>query len=193
MAGKVTNNTDCNDANAAIHPGAAEVCNGVDDNCNGSVDEGFLDTDGDGIADCVDPDDDNDGIPDILDNCPLVPNPGQQDLDHDGIGDACDSDADGDTFTVTGSGAPIQTLASAEQRLQGTQTGTLASMQSSDNSYEAIHEIKVNNISVTSTITNIRFIVSLLFRPYPRHPRYTDCPFTIHRQAPSRHALETRD
>ncbi len=127
---------------------ATEICNGVDDNCNGSVDEGFLDTDGDGIADCVDPDDDNDGVPDVSDNCPKVPNPGQQDLDRDGIGDACDSDADGDTFTVTGSGAPIQTLASAEQRLQGTQTGTLASMQSSDNTYEAIKEIRVNNISV---------------------------------------------
>jgi hypothetical protein len=31
---------DCNDQNPAIHPGAAERCNGLDDNCNGVIDEG---------------------------------------------------------------------------------------------------------------------------------------------------------
>ena len=32
---------DCNDKNAGVHPGAAEICgNGLDDNCNGAVDEG---------------------------------------------------------------------------------------------------------------------------------------------------------
>ncbi|HEY6476429.1 MAG TPA: CotH kinase family protein [Polyangia bacterium] len=32
---------DCNDANAAVHPGAPEICgNGVDDDCNGLVDDG---------------------------------------------------------------------------------------------------------------------------------------------------------
>jgi hypothetical protein len=127
---------------------ATESCNGLDDDCDGMTDESFLDSDSDGVADCVDPDDDGDGVPDASDNCPMVANAGQQDLDADGLGDACDSDADGDTFNSFSSGGPIQTLATAEQRLQGTQTGTLSSMQSSDGLYEAIKEAKVNNISV---------------------------------------------
>jgi hypothetical protein len=32
---------ECDDANAAVHPGAAEICgNGVDDDCNGLIDDG---------------------------------------------------------------------------------------------------------------------------------------------------------
>ena len=74
--GFTLSNGDCNDFNAQIHPAALEVCNGLDDNCNGIVDEGF-DPDLDGIASC-------------FDNCSTVYNPQQVDSDCDGVGDACD-------------------------------------------------------------------------------------------------------
>jgi hypothetical protein len=54
--GYVANSTDCNDAASAVNPGAVEVYNGIDDNCNNTVDEGFtplnyyLDNDGDGVG-----------------------------------------------------------------------------------------------------------------------------------------------
>ncbi len=32
---------DCDDTNAAVHPGALEACNGIDDDCNGVIDSGL--------------------------------------------------------------------------------------------------------------------------------------------------------
>lgn len=37
------------------------------------------------------PDQDEDGVPDGVDNCPSVPGPDQTDTDHDGVGDLCDA------------------------------------------------------------------------------------------------------
>jgi len=100
-AGYVTNNTDCDDTDASIHPGATEDCDRTDNNCNGTIDEGCPDADGDGITDTIDncptvynpgqTDTDHDSIGDACDNCPSVPNLGQEDTDHDGVGDACDN------------------------------------------------------------------------------------------------------
>ncbi|MEM4638038.1 MAG: MopE-related protein, partial [Candidatus Woesearchaeota archaeon] len=46
--------TDCNDLDANINPGAVEVCNGKDDNCNRNIDEGCpgacVDEDNDGYG-----------------------------------------------------------------------------------------------------------------------------------------------
>mgnify|MGYP001583346782 CR=1 FL=1 len=43
-AGFVENGNDCDDTDAAVYPSAPEVCNDVDDNCDGQVDEGVSDT-----------------------------------------------------------------------------------------------------------------------------------------------------
>ncbi len=56
------------------------------------------DLDCDGAPESGDADDDADGVPDGLDNCPLDANPTQADtsVPKDGVGDACDTDMDGD-------------------------------------------------------------------------------------------------
>ena len=51
-----------------------EVCDGIDNDLDGTTDEGYVDTDNDGIANCVDTDDDNDGLTDECDSNPLVNN-----------------------------------------------------------------------------------------------------------------------
>ncbi len=42
--GPVRCGTDCDDARATVNPTAVESCNGVDDNCNGSTDDGITQT-----------------------------------------------------------------------------------------------------------------------------------------------------
>lgn len=55
-AGYSTNKTDCNDSNSAIHPGLCDGSNGLDDNCDGTIDDGsgaiiyYADEDGDGYG-----------------------------------------------------------------------------------------------------------------------------------------------
>lgn len=105
-SGWVANRSDCNDTQLAIRPGAVEVCNNIDDNCDGAVDEGlastrYRDVDGDGygvstttVQSCFVPagyaaragdcDDQNGGR-----------NPGAAEVDCDGLDNNCDTLVDG--------------------------------------------------------------------------------------------------
>ena len=58
-SGYVADTTDCDDTDAGAYPGAVETCDGIDEDCDGTIDEGgisgtnvfFADTDGDGFGD----------------------------------------------------------------------------------------------------------------------------------------------
>jgi len=82
--------------NCPVFPNPSQVNSDGDywgdacDNCPQANDD-QLDIDGDGLADACDPDDDNDGFTDLVDNCPDHFNPDQTDSDNDGVGDVCDA------------------------------------------------------------------------------------------------------
>ena len=108
--GHTENLGDCDDGDASVFPGASETCDGRDENCDGSIDEGF-DTDGDGYLsatlcgplgdDCDDEDpaltpadDDGDGWSTCAGDCDDG-DPAASPADADGDGaSACDGDCD---------------------------------------------------------------------------------------------------
>lgn len=121
--GSTTAGGDCDDADPAVHPGADEICNEIDDDCDGLVDsqddslggEGagpwYLDADGDGYgsapygAHCDPPggttdnaDDCDDSVssihPDAIETC-------------DGIDEDCDGLVDDEDPSLGAEGAPV--------------------------------------------------------------------------------------
>lgn len=64
--GYVANSSDCNDTNSGVNPGAAEVCDTIDQDCDGNYLESY-DTQGNGTLNCVD--DDGDGYTESAGDC----------------------------------------------------------------------------------------------------------------------------
>ncbi len=137
----VADSTDCDDSDATAYPGATEVCDGVDNDCDGDVDGGavdpstwYADADGDGygdasisttdcdapsgyVADATDCDDADAAVnPDAQETCDGIDN------DCDGLVDDDDSDfvgagtwyadADGDGYGDAGNSASACTMPS---------------------------------------------------------------------------------
>ncbi len=117
-SGYVADDADCDDADPAVNPEAAEVCNGIDDDCDGAVDDDdadldtatastwYADADGDGYGDagttavaCEAPSGHvADGTD--CDDADSAVNPGAAETWYDGVDADCDGasdyDADGD-------------------------------------------------------------------------------------------------
>ncbi|MEC8379455.1 MAG: MopE-related protein [Myxococcota bacterium] len=116
--GHVPDNSDCNDSNGLVNPSAVEVCNTIDDNCDGVADENtaidaqtwYFDSDGDGFG--------NTNISEVscspslnfvfnssdCDDSNFFANPAQIEQLDNGVDDDCDgfelcyTDADNDGF-----------------------------------------------------------------------------------------------
>jgi hypothetical protein len=130
---------DCDPLNAAVHHGAFEACDGIDNNCVSGVDEGYPDLDNDGIKNCVDSDADGDGIQipaDCDDLNTAIPAP--EDIDHlpacrDFVDNDCDHVIDLDCATDATTILPL---------LQTSVSGSLAQIQatSTNNVYQTLTE-----------------------------------------------------
>ncbi|MES2643350.1 MAG: MopE-related protein [Myxococcota bacterium] len=130
-AGYVDDDTDCDDAALGVHPGAEEVCDAVDNDCDGTVDVGavdavtwYADVDGDGFGDSAVAVVACDGAEDLVaeptdcdDTLPLV-YPGAPEL-CDGAANDCDSAGE---WTV----AAEANMASAHDRATDTWTDVTA-------------------------------------------------------------------
>lgn len=96
---------DCDDDDAGVHPGAAEVCDGIDTDCDG-FDEDVADADGDGVSvcdgDCDDADPDR--APGQVERCDAVDNDCDAVVDNGLEVETAFLDEDGDGFGVAASG-----------------------------------------------------------------------------------------
>ena len=156
-SGYLSDDTDCDDGDAAINPAADESCDGVDNDCDGTTDEDeaidaatwYADADGDGFGDstvsavaCESPldhvaddsdcdDSDSTVNPDAVENCDSVDNDCDGDTDESDASDAATwyADSDGDAY-----GDPLTTDIACTQP-----SGYLADSSDCDDSAASVY------------------------------------------------------
>jgi len=94
---RATASGDCDDVDPSVYPGATELCNGLDDNCDGAAAWDEADDDGDGYMMCSGDCDDS-----LAAKYPGAPQDcdGIGDNDCDGVMDSNEEDADHDTYSL---------------------------------------------------------------------------------------------
>jgi hypothetical protein len=169
ISGLVTNNLDCDDANPAVNPLATEVCDGLDNNCDGDIDEGLFvnyypDIDLDGYGDnsaapdnscfpisglVANNDDCDDGNPDI--------NPAATEVCGDGI----DNDCDGiDTPCTPGCGTIVISTNGNDLNISGLDLQPISFVQIFDSNWSTLFQCFANcGGSLTQTYPNGTYFV----------------------------------
>ncbi|MCB9763629.1 MAG: hypothetical protein H6739_27925 [Alphaproteobacteria bacterium] len=148
-SGYVADNTDCDDGSGAVHPGADEYCNSVDDDCDGTTDEDsavdvstwYADDDSDNYGDPDDSDVDCDQPSGYVadntdcDDADALSNPGASEL-CDGVDNDCDTVVDNGVLG-SGSACPAESCLEILDDGASAGDGTYSLYDSSSAVYDA--------------------------------------------------------
>ncbi|MEW5795213.1 MAG: SBBP repeat-containing protein [Candidatus Zixiibacteriota bacterium] len=126
--------------------------------------------------DSLSEDQDDDGIPDVLDNCPAHSNPGQEDVNLNGVGDACEDCCTGRVGDANGSGEDEPTIGDVSVMIDakfiaGSCAGILACLSEADINQSGGVSPSCEDV----TIGDISVLIDYLFISGPNSAILPDC------------------